>query len=239
MASTAGAASESHSLPSSLATLPTDFLDDHPRFLRSPSSPTFPDGQAAAVPSFYHCGVPAVAAAAAQEQPPSPVAERKPPRKRPRASRRPPTTVLTTDASNFRAMVQEFTGFPAPPPFAGLPHILSGGGLFPSPGSAAQAFQLPMRASPATCTNTNTTPLMLDALALFAKTNAIAAAAAAAAAGNAPHSWGSELYGRYGPVLAGAVPFDDDDFEVAEDESAGAGHELFSSPLHHAGERHL
>ncbi|KAG6604026.1 hypothetical protein SDJN03_04635, partial [Cucurbita argyrosperma subsp. sororia] len=37
------------------------------------------------------------------------------PRKRTRASRRAPTTVLTTDTSNFRAMVQEFTGIPAPP----------------------------------------------------------------------------------------------------------------------------
>ncbi|XP_051117590.1 uncharacterized protein LOC127242189 [Andrographis paniculata] len=37
------------------------------------------------------------------------------PRKRSRASRRAPTTVLTTDANNFRAMVQEFTGIPAPP----------------------------------------------------------------------------------------------------------------------------
>lgn len=37
------------------------------------------------------------------------------PRKRTRASRRAPTTVLTTDATNFRAMVQEFTGIPAPP----------------------------------------------------------------------------------------------------------------------------
>ncbi|KAL5198392.1 hypothetical protein ABZP36_001904 [Zizania latifolia] len=231
MASSAGAAaaaSDNHSLPSSLATLSTNFLDDHPRFLRSPSSPTFLDGQAAA-PSFYLTGIPAAAAAAQDQPPPSPVAERKPPRKRPRASRRPPTTVLTTDASNFRAMVQEFTGFPAPPPFAGLSHLLSGGGLFPSSDSAAQAFQLPMRASPATCTNTS--PLVLDALALFAKTNAIAAT------GNAPHSLGSELYGRYGPVLAGAVPFDDDGFEVAEDESAGAGHELFSSPLHGASER--
>jgi hypothetical protein len=36
-------------------------------------------------------------------------------RKRTRASRRAPTTVLTTDTSNFRAMVQEFTGVPAPP----------------------------------------------------------------------------------------------------------------------------
>jgi hypothetical protein len=36
-------------------------------------------------------------------------------RKRTRASRRAPTTVLTADTSNFRAMVQEFTGVPAPP----------------------------------------------------------------------------------------------------------------------------
>ncbi|XP_010437093.1 PREDICTED: VQ motif-containing protein 22-like [Camelina sativa] len=38
-------------------------------------------------------------------------------KKRSRASRRAPTTVLTTDTSNFRAMVQEFTGIPAPPLF--------------------------------------------------------------------------------------------------------------------------
>lgn len=36
-------------------------------------------------------------------------------KKRSRASRRAPTTVLNTDTSNFRAMVQEFTGIPAPP----------------------------------------------------------------------------------------------------------------------------
>ncbi|CAL9196997.1 unnamed protein product [Musa hybrid cultivar] len=40
--------------------------------------------------------------------------------KRSRASRRAPTTVLTTDTSNFRAMVQEFTGIPSPP-FAASP----------------------------------------------------------------------------------------------------------------------
>ncbi|KAL0431960.1 UNVERIFIED_CONTAM: hypothetical protein Sradi_0822000 [Sesamum radiatum] len=34
------------------------------------------------------------------------------PKKRSRASRRAPTTVLTTDTTNFRAMVQEFTVFP-------------------------------------------------------------------------------------------------------------------------------
>ncbi|KAE8719556.1 putative carbohydrate transporter [Hibiscus syriacus] len=37
------------------------------------------------------------------------------PKKRSRASRREPTTVLTTDTTNFRAMVQEFTGIPTPP----------------------------------------------------------------------------------------------------------------------------
>ncbi|KAG8373358.1 hypothetical protein BUALT_Bualt11G0015900 [Buddleja alternifolia] len=37
------------------------------------------------------------------------------PKKRSRASRRAPTTVLTTDTTNFRAMVQEFTGIPAAP----------------------------------------------------------------------------------------------------------------------------
>ncbi|CAH8326775.1 unnamed protein product [Eruca vesicaria subsp. sativa] len=41
------------------------------------------------------------------------------PKKRSRVSRRAPTTVLTTDTSNFRAMVQEFTGNPSTP-FTGL-----------------------------------------------------------------------------------------------------------------------
>ncbi|KAJ4878625.1 VQ motif-containing protein [Raphanus sativus] len=36
-------------------------------------------------------------------------------KKRSRVSRRAPTTVLTTDTSNFRAMVQEFTGSPSTP----------------------------------------------------------------------------------------------------------------------------
>ncbi|KAL0319980.1 UNVERIFIED_CONTAM: VQ motif-containing protein 22 [Sesamum radiatum] len=37
----------------------------------------------------------------------------KPVRKRSRASRRTPTTLLNTDTTNFRAMVQQFTGGPA------------------------------------------------------------------------------------------------------------------------------
>ncbi|XP_010500056.1 PREDICTED: RNA-binding protein 33-like isoform X2 [Camelina sativa] len=47
--------------------------------------------------------------------PPPPPSSSRNPRKRTRASRRAPTTVLTTDTSNFRAMVQEFTGVPASP----------------------------------------------------------------------------------------------------------------------------
>uniref|UniRef100_A0A0E0LNJ6 VQ domain-containing protein n=1 Tax=Oryza punctata TaxID=4537 RepID=A0A0E0LNJ6_ORYPU len=234
MASTAG---DTHSLPPSPATSPTAFLDDHPSFLRSPSSsPTFLLDLPGVVPFA------AAAVAGAQEQHNPTVAlhqaadQRKPPRKRPRAaSRRPPTTVLTTDASNFRAMVQEFTGFPAPPPFScgALPssHILSGDGvLFPSGSAPAPAFQAMRASSPAT----NTTSLVLDALAMLAKTRAIATAAAAAA----PASSGSDLYGGYGRhMLAGAVPFDDG-FEAADGEIAGvaAGHGLFSSSSPFAGE---
>lgn len=43
------------------------------------------------------------------------------PKKRTRASRRAPTTVLTTDTTNFRQMVQEFTGIPTAP-FSGSPY---------------------------------------------------------------------------------------------------------------------
>ncbi|KAG6770972.1 hypothetical protein POTOM_022315 [Populus tomentosa] len=39
----------------------------------------------------------------------------KPVRKRSRASRRTPTTLLNTDTTNFRAMVQQFTGGPSAP----------------------------------------------------------------------------------------------------------------------------
>ncbi|KAK3121664.1 hypothetical protein QOZ80_8BG0658420 [Eleusine coracana subsp. coracana] len=61
-------------------------------------------------------------------------------RKRARASRRAPTTVLTTDTSNFRAMVQEFTGVPAPPFAAGASARSSRfDHFFPSRSSAALA----------------------------------------------------------------------------------------------------
>ncbi|CAA0838141.1 VQ motif-containing protein [Striga hermonthica] len=55
------------------------------------------------------------------------------PKKRSRASRRAPTTVLTTDTTNFRAMVQEFTGIPAPPFDGGV-------GGFPFPRARLDLF---------------------------------------------------------------------------------------------------
>ncbi|CAA6664408.1 unnamed protein product [Spirodela intermedia] len=55
-------------------------------------------------------------------------------KKRSRASRRVPITVLTTDTSNFRAMVQEFTGGPSPSFFPPLrPALLSGADMADAP----------------------------------------------------------------------------------------------------------
>ncbi|CAI9777638.1 unnamed protein product [Fraxinus pennsylvanica] len=60
------------------------------------------------------------------------------PKKRSRASRRAPTTVLTTDTTNFRAMVQEFTGIPAPP-FTSSPYQRSRIELFGKPTVAVRS----------------------------------------------------------------------------------------------------
>lgn len=55
----------------------------------------------------------------------------KPIRRRSRASRRTPTTLLNTDTTNFRAMVQQFTGGPSAPyaPTASSASASSGSGL--------------------------------------------------------------------------------------------------------------
>uniref|UniRef100_A0A0E0ACZ1 VQ domain-containing protein n=1 Tax=Oryza glumipatula TaxID=40148 RepID=A0A0E0ACZ1_9ORYZ len=81
--------------------------------------------------SAAHGGVVANGAAAAATSPASPAGSTggsptrapgvegprvgKPARRRSRASRRAPVTLLNTDTTNFRAMVQQFTGIPAPP----------------------------------------------------------------------------------------------------------------------------
>ncbi|PUZ51387.1 hypothetical protein GQ55_6G181100 [Panicum hallii var. hallii] len=97
----------------------------------APASPPCHGGPAASAPAADH----GAAATAAQ-----PAAPARGSRKRARASRRAPTTVLTTDTSNFRAMVQEFTGIPAPP-FAGARSRLDN--LFPSRSSSAGPAALP------------------------------------------------------------------------------------------------
>jgi hypothetical protein len=78
----------------------------------------------------------------------------KPARRRSRASRRAPVTLLNTDTSNFRAMVQQFTGIPSgpygpAPAGAGRPVISFGAAgdycgaampVHPSPTSAVMSF---------------------------------------------------------------------------------------------------
>ncbi|XP_054788320.1 uncharacterized protein LOC129294168 [Prosopis cineraria] len=96
------------------------------------------------------------------------------PKKRTRASRRAPTTVLTTDTSNFRAMVQEFTGIPAPP-FSGTSYsrrldLLSASSSLRSSTAASSPLDTttttstapfyPLRPSPAPHPNPN--PLLLS-----------------------------------------------------------------------------
>uniref|UniRef100_A0A1J3E6V8 VQ domain-containing protein n=1 Tax=Noccaea caerulescens TaxID=107243 RepID=A0A1J3E6V8_NOCCA len=78
------------------------------------------------------------------------------PKKRSRVSRRAPTTVLTTDTSNFRAMVQEFTGNPSTP-FTGLssssPYPRSRFDLFGSSSSSLPFKPFPHKLIPQSTTN--------------------------------------------------------------------------------------
>ncbi|XP_039033211.1 uncharacterized protein LOC120169059 [Hibiscus syriacus] len=79
------------------------------------------------------------------------------PKKRTRASRKAPTTVLATDTRNFKAMVQEFTGIPAPPPSysprldlfgsAGSGHLEQLGSLYPLRPSAKRVQPTPFASS--------------------------------------------------------------------------------------------
>lgn len=92
----------------------------HPIFSAATNQLSFSTAVAAAEPSSSHGLTPEGRVA-------------KPVRRRSRASRRTPTTVFNTDASNFRAMVQQFTGGgltmpPPPPPFGmafGPQHVQS------------------------------------------------------------------------------------------------------------------
>ncbi|KAF3322997.1 VQ motif-containing protein [Carex littledalei] len=104
------------------------------------------------------------------------------PKKRSRASRRPPTTVLTTDTSNFRAMVQEFTGFPAAPfvpasPFV-RPRLNTGLGLFQSGSNSAlgspyllRPFPQKLQTNPCVPQNNLSSSTIVDAIASIARSN--------------------------------------------------------------------
>ncbi|XVE83155.1 hypothetical protein DITRI_Ditri16bG0065000 [Diplodiscus trichospermus] len=109
------------------------------------------------------------------------------PKKRSRASRRAPTTVLTTDTTNFRAMVQEFTGIPAPPftssPFPrtrldlfGTPSTMRSTHLDPSPPHYllrpfAQKIQPPPFLSSSTASSSFPSSSVVDAIASTPSTN--------------------------------------------------------------------
>uniref|UniRef100_A0ACD5WYX9 Uncharacterized protein n=1 Tax=Avena sativa TaxID=4498 RepID=A0ACD5WYX9_AVESA len=195
--------------------------------------------------------------------PPHPPVPSKPPKKRPRASRRPPTTVLTTDTSNFRAMVQEFTGFPAPPFAAGpppsvRPRLLGGASAYgpsfllrPSPLKYPQ-HNPALLPSMATCTTTTATLAnaattsgggnsLMDALALFARSNAMPSAATAAT--TASGSGAADQYGsgHHGHDMGGFNYNPFDDFEAAATEgekAANGGHAGFFSSSGGAGDKY-
>ncbi|KAL8030294.1 hypothetical protein ABFX02_14G277400 [Erythranthe guttata] len=98
-------------------------------------------------------------------------AVRKNPKKRSRVSNRNPTTVLTTDTTNFRQMVQQFTGIPATPLSGGPPRSLDlfslrpgyqyldtlGGPLYPLKPSANNPTMIDSLVTTANIVSTTTT----------------------------------------------------------------------------------
>jgi hypothetical protein len=159
--------------------------------------------------------------------------------------------VLTTDTSNFRAMVQEFTGFPAPPfasapPPAVRPRLLGGPPFLMRPSPVKYQYQQinsSMLLPHSSCTTTTTlapntaidtgassnnnitasTSSLVDALALFAKSNVMPTSAGGSAA--ADHHYHAIGMGGFNPF---------DDFEApaaaeAGERINGGGHGFFSS----------
>ncbi|KAJ0242062.1 VQ domain-containing protein [Hirschfeldia incana] len=78
------------------------------------------------------------------------------PKKRSRVSRRAPTTVLTTDTSNFRAMVQEFTGNPSTP-FTGSSSTTFSRSRFDLFGPSSSSFSRPLKPFPHKLTPSSST----------------------------------------------------------------------------------
>ncbi|KAL5210985.1 hypothetical protein ABZP36_006608 [Zizania latifolia] len=267
MASTSDSLPSSPSLPGATGGLEAagnqEFSSQHNRLFLPSSS---------YLDSPFHGLLPTSSSATMSPSPapphPPPPAPLKPPKKRPRASRRPPTTVLTTDTSNFRAMVQEFTGFPAPPfvaapPPAVRPRLLGGGGpsaalppflLRPSPLKYTHNPVLPL---PPSCTTTaptsflgnagaaaTNTSSLADALALFAKSNVMAPPPVATGGASSGAEPGADQYHHLHHNMVGRLfnPFDD--FEAvaaaaeANEKMHGAGGHGFFSPLGAAGDKY-
>ncbi|KAB2628982.1 flocculation protein FLO11-like [Pyrus ussuriensis x Pyrus communis] len=105
-------------------------------------------------------------------------------KKRTRASRRAPTTVLTTDTSNFRAMVQEFTGIPAPPfsassssPYARRLEMFGSGirsPLYPLRPSAQKVHQPAPFLSPSSNSNSSLLMMMSNSISTMVDATNIA-----------------------------------------------------------------
>ncbi|EMS46854.1 hypothetical protein TRIUR3_13239 [Triticum urartu] len=181
--------------------------------------------------------------------------ETKPPKKRPRASRRPPTTVLTTDTSNFRAMVQEFTGFPAPPfavgpsPFV-RPRLLGGASAYGSPFLVRPCPLKYPQQNPAllssigTCTTTGGgANSLMHALTLLARSNAMPSTPADVT--TARGSGSADQYGGHHGHGMGDFnfnPFDDFETETSAsaegDKAANGDHAGFFSSLGGAGDKY-
>ncbi|KAI4321139.1 hypothetical protein MLD38_034560 [Melastoma candidum] len=130
------------------------------------------------------------------------------PRKRTRASRKAPTTVLATDTTNFRVMVQEFTGFPAPP-FSGSGKLdLFGSGsifrssnhgqdplsqLFPLRPSAQKFQQPPLMGNSTDATPNADSSCIINNALMSNITSSIAEMATTAKTNNAPANTASPL----------------------------------------------
>ncbi|KAI5004149.1 hypothetical protein ZWY2020_031392 [Hordeum vulgare] len=253
---TSGSLPSSPSLPGTGAEQEFSSVDPHGLFL--PSSPS-PASLYFDHDTSFQGLFPTSSPTRGTATPPHPTAPSKPPKKRPRASRRPPTTVLTTDTSNFRAMVQEFTGFPAPPFAAGpspfvRPRLLGGASAYGPPFLVRPCpLKYPQQnpallSSTATCTTTATTTSggsnsLLHALALFARSNAMPCTSTDVT--TARGSGAADQYGGHHGHGMGDFnfnPFDDLEAETAaaaeSDKVANGDHAGFFSSLGGAGDKY-
>ncbi|VAH71461.1 unnamed protein product [Triticum turgidum subsp. durum] len=248
---TSGSLPSSPSLPGTGSEQEFFSVDPHGLFLPSSPSPASLFDHDSSFQGFFPTSSPTRATAT----PPHPTAPSKQTKKRPRASRRPPTTVLTTDTSNFRAMVQEFTGFPAPPFAAGpspfvRPRLLGGASAYGPPFLVRPCPLKYPQQNPALLSSigTGTTTggranSLMHALALLARSNAMPSTPADVTARG---SGAADQYGGHHGHGMGDFnynPFDDFETETAAaaaegDKAANGDHAGFFSSLGGAGDKY-